>query len=43
MYEMLVGLEVQNSDVYLAYRAAMMPILETYNGSFGYDLKCQRF
>ncbi|CAA0090575.1 Uncharacterised protein [BD1-7 clade bacterium] len=39
MYEMLVGLEVQDNDVYRAYRAAMMPILETYGGSFGYDFE----
>lgn len=39
MYEMLVGLEVSDDDVYQDYRVAMRPILETYGGSFGYDFK----
>lgn len=37
MHEMLVGLEVSNSDVYSQYRAAMMPILVAYGGDFGVD------
>lgn len=39
MYEMLVGLEVKDDDVYKAYRMAMRPVLEIYGGSFGYDFK----
>ncbi|GAA5442841.1 hypothetical protein Misp06_01016 [Microbulbifer sp. NBRC 101763] len=39
MYEMLVGLEVSNDDIYQAYRDAMTPILEAYDGSFGYDFR----
>lgn len=37
MYEILVGLEVSNSDVYAQYREAIKPILMTYGGAFGYD------
>ncbi|WP_444937391.1 DUF1330 domain-containing protein [Microbulbifer sp. JMSA002] len=39
MYEMLVGLDVSNDDVYQVYRDAMRPILESYGGSFGYDFR----
>lgn len=38
-FEMLVGLNVTDADKYRAYRRAMMPILETYGGSFGYDFQ----
>ncbi|MEZ9232518.1 DUF1330 domain-containing protein [Vibrio amylolyticus] len=37
MYEMLVGLEVSNPDVYALYRKAMKPILTQYQGGFGVD------
>lgn len=37
MYEMLVGLEVIDDEIYKSYRAGMRPILELYGGSFGYD------
>lgn len=37
MYEMLVGLDVSNSEIYSQYREAMKPILITYGGSFGFD------
>lgn len=37
MFEMLVGLEVSDNEVYAQYRAAMKPILTRYGGSFGYD------
>ncbi len=37
MVEMLVGLDVTDEAAYSAYRAAMMPILTFYGGSFGYD------
>lgn len=36
-YEMLVGLEVSDDQSYSNYRAAMMPLLEKYNGKFRYD------
>jgi len=39
MYEMLVGLNVMDDDVYGAYRDAMKPILNEYLGNFGYDFK----
>ncbi|WP_444889887.1 DUF1330 domain-containing protein [Microbulbifer sp. DLAB2-AA] len=39
MYEMLVGLDVSNDDVYQVYRNAMRPILKSYGGSFGYDFR----
>ncbi len=37
MYEMLVGLEVSNNEIYAQYRAAMKPILSAYGGAFGFD------
>lgn len=37
MYEILVGLEVSNNEVYAQYRESMKPILVTYGGSFGFD------
>ena len=39
MFEMLVGLEVSNDDIYDQYRAAMKPILNRFGGEFGYDFK----
>ncbi|WP_256474094.1 DUF1330 domain-containing protein [Microbulbifer okhotskensis] len=36
---MVVGLDVGNDNIYQAYRDAMMPILKSYGGSFGYDFK----
>jgi uncharacterized protein (DUF1330 family) len=36
-YEMLVGLNITDSQVYSNYRAAMTPILLRYGGSFRYD------
>ena len=39
MYEILVGLNVIDDDVYCQYREAMAPILRQYGGSFGYDFK----
>lgn len=38
-YEMLVGLNVIDDSQYQEYRRAMMPILKSYGGSFGYDFK----
>ena len=37
--ERLVGLFVTDDDLYQKYRDAMIPILHTYNGDFGYDFK----
>lgn len=34
----LWGIHVTDADEYARYRAAMMPILERFAGSFGYDL-----
>ena len=39
VFEMLVGLNVIDDDNYQQYRKNMIPILESYNGSFGYDFK----
>lgn len=38
-YEMLVGLNVLDDQMYQDYRQAMKPILSTYGGGFGYDFK----
>ena len=38
-YEMLVGLNVVDDEVYQAYRTAMKPILTVYGGDFGCDFK----
>ncbi|MEQ3447973.1 MULTISPECIES: DUF1330 domain-containing protein [unclassified Pseudoalteromonas] len=37
MYEYLVGLEVTDDEVYGQYRTAMKPILDRYQGGFGFD------
>ena len=37
MFEMLVGLELSDTEVYSQYREAMKPILANYGGNFGYD------
>ncbi|WP_330961023.1 DUF1330 domain-containing protein [Photobacterium sp. 53610] len=39
MYEMIVGLDVTDDEVYSNYRHAMKPILSAYGGSFGYDFQ----
>jgi uncharacterized protein (DUF1330 family) len=36
-YELLVGLQVTDSNKYLQYRQEMMPLLEKYGGGFRYD------
>lgn len=41
-YEMLVGLKVINSEVYSQYRAAMKPILESFDGGFGCDFEVSK-
>lgn len=38
-YEMMVGLQITNEDVYANYRDAMRPLLEKVNGGFRYDFK----
>ncbi|EPJ52761.1 MAG: hypothetical protein OFPI_12920 [Osedax symbiont Rs2] len=38
-FEILMGLEVTDDPGYDNYRAAMKPILKTYDGRFGYDFK----
>lgn len=41
LYEILVGLEVIDDEVYQAYRDAMKPILLSYQGQFSYDFKVE--
>jgi len=36
-HEILVGVQVKDSDMYRRYREAMMPILERMGGEFRYD------
>ncbi len=38
-YEILVGLNVLDDDLYSQYRAAMKPILIRFGGGFGYDFR----
>lgn len=38
-FERIMGLDVINNDEYQKYRDAMLPILESFGGSFGYDFK----
>jgi len=38
-FEMLVGLQVSNDEIYTQYRKAMTPILTQYQGSFTSDFK----
>lgn len=38
-YEMIVGLQIKNDDVYTQYRNEMAPILENHGGGFRYDFK----
>ncbi len=38
-YEMLVGLQIKDNDLYSKYRKAMAPLLEIYGGGFRYDFK----
>lgn len=37
--ERIMGLYVTDDEEYQRYREAMVPILHTYGGSFGYDFK----
>lgn len=36
-YERIMGLDVIDDQVYQNYREAMMPILKSFGGSFGFD------
>jgi uncharacterized protein (DUF1330 family) len=38
-YEILVGLNVLDDELYSQYRIAMKPILRRIGGDFGYDFK----
>ncbi len=39
VYEMLMGLQVKNDELYTKYREAMAPFLKKYGGGFRYDFK----
>ena len=39
MFERIMGLNVIDDQEYQRYREAMLPILKTYGGSFGYDFR----
>jgi uncharacterized protein (DUF1330 family) len=38
-FERIVGLDVTDDEEYQKYRDAMVPILESFGGSFGFDFK----
>lgn len=38
-YEMLVGLNVLDDQMYQEYRKAIKPMISEYGGGFGYDFK----
>lgn len=38
-FERIMGIYVSDDEEYQRYRKGMMPILETYGGSFGFDFK----
>ena len=38
-FERVMGLNVIDDQEYQRYREAMLPILKTYGGAFGYDFK----
>ncbi|KGJ93636.1 DUF1330 domain-containing protein [Colwellia psychrerythraea] len=38
-YERIMGLDVIDEQEYQQYREAMMPILKSFGGSFGFDFK----
>jgi uncharacterized protein (DUF1330 family) len=41
-YDMLVGLNVLDDQMYQEYRGAMKPILAAYGGGFSYDFKVSK-
>jgi len=38
-FERIMGLDVTDDEEYQKYREGMMPILESFGGSFGFDFK----
>ena len=38
-FERIMGIEVIDDEVYQQYRENMIPILNTFGGSFGFDFK----
>jgi uncharacterized protein (DUF1330 family) len=38
-YERIMGLDVTDDQGYKAYRTAMMPILQSFGGAFGFDFR----
>ena len=38
-YERIMGLNVIDDTEYQRYREAMLPLLKTYDGAFGYDFR----
>jgi len=38
-YERIMGLDVIDDQGYQAYREAMMPILQSFGGAFGFDFR----
>ena len=38
-FERIMGLDVIDDEEYQRYREGMIPILETFGGSFGFDFK----
>ncbi|MFK7845644.1 MAG: DUF1330 domain-containing protein [Rhodothermales bacterium] len=38
-FERIMGLDVTDDEEYQRYREAMIPILESFGGSFGFDFK----
>jgi uncharacterized protein (DUF1330 family) len=41
-YELLVGLQVDDSELYAQYRAAIRPLLDEAGGEFRYDFEVAR-
>ena len=38
-FERIMGLDITNDEEYQKYREGMVPILESFGGSFGFDFK----
>jgi len=38
-YERIMGLDVFDDQEYQKYREAMLPVLKTYGGAFGFDFR----
>lgn len=41
-FERIMGLEVADDEEYQRYREGMIPILESFGGSFGFDFKVSK-